>query len=248
MDSSMPAVERTIAVLEAVAAGRNGATVAELAAATAVPRATLYRILRVLSAHAFVVRAADGYLLGPGLQQLAARAPARDLADLAQPVMDRLCARIGESVKLVVRDGDRALTIAAAHSGNDSRIAVRIGMRLPLYVGASQRLLLSRAPQEIIESVLATPRRRHASGTIVSERALRADIARLRGERFADGASEGVEGVGAVAACVDDARGATVAVLVSVYIQPGKGIARLRAIREATIAAADELSRRLAAG
>jgi DNA-binding IclR family transcriptional regulator len=248
MDNSMPAVERAVAVLEALAGAPGGATVAQLAAATGVPRATLYRMLRVFSAHAFVARSAEGYVLGPGLRRLAASVPARDLPRIAQPVMDRLCARIGESVKLVVRNGTEALTIAAAHSGNDSRIAVRIGMRLPLYVGASQRLLLSRAPADVVDAVLAAPRRRHASGTIVAERALRSDVARLRGERCAIGASEGVEGVGAVAACVDDASGATVAALVSVYIQPGKGPARLRAIREATLAAADELSRQLAAG
>lgn len=245
MDKSMPALERTIAVLEELGKHAAGLPAPALAEATGVPRATLYRMLRVLSAHAFVARSPAGYVLGAGIGRLAARLPVRELAVLAQPVMDALCARIGESVKLVTRDGMDALTVAAAHSGIDARIAVRIGYRIPLYVGASQRLLLSRAPAEIVAAVLSAPRRRYASGTIIGARALRDDVARLRGERVAIGHSEGVEGVGAVAACVDDAAGATRAVLVSVFIQMGKSATRLREISDATTRAASDLSRLL---
>ena len=137
------------------------------------------------------------------------------------------------------------LTVAAAHSGNDARIAVRIGNRLPLYVGASQRLLLSRAPPEVVAAVLAAPRARVASGTITGARELRRNLAELATRRSVAGHSEGIEGVGAVAACVDDATGATRAVLVSVYVQAGKTAARLRELREATEAAAHGLSQLL---
>jgi DNA-binding IclR family transcriptional regulator len=248
MDKSMPALERAIAVLEELGKHAGGLPAPALAKLTGIPRATLYRMLRVLTAHAYVVQGPAGYVLGAGIGRLAARVPVREIAVLAQPIMDALCAQIGESVKLVARDGMDALTLAAAHSGNDARIAVRIGYRIPLYVGASQRLLLSRAPADIVAAVLSMPRRRVASGTITGARVLRADIERLRGERVAVGHSEGVEGVGAIAARVDDATGATRAVLVSVFIQMGKSAARLRQIRDATVAAAGELSHLLGGG
>ena len=245
MDSTTPALERALTVLDRLGENPQGLSAAELAAAAGVPRASLYRMLRVLAEREFVVAAVGGYRLGPAVTRLASRVAMRDLPALAQPLMDALCARTGESVKLVLREGTEAVTVAAAHSGNDARIAVRIGNRLPLYVGASQRLLLSRAPPEVVSAVLASPRARIASGTITGAREMRRSLAELATRRSVAGHSEGIEGVGAVAACVDDATGATRAVLVSVYVQAGKTAARLRELREATEAAAHGLSQLL---
>lgn len=245
MDKATPALERALTVLEWLAARPQGASAAAIAAATGVPRASLYRMLRVLARGSHVVATAQGYLLGPGIARLAAGVPARDLAALAQPVLDALCAAAGQSVKLVVRDGLEALTVAVANSACEARITVRIGTRMPLYVGASQRLLLSQAPQEVVAAVLAAPRRRHASGTIVAVRDLRRSLAELAGADVVTGYSEGIEGLGAVAARIVDAAGTTPAVLVCVYLQAGKSVAQLREIREATERAARALSRML---
>ena len=248
MDTSTPALERALTVLDRLGEQPQGLSAAALATAAGVPRASLYRMLRVLAAREYVVAVGGAYRLGPAVTRLAAKVSARDLPALAQPLMDALCAHTGESVKLVVREGTEAVTVAAAHSGNDARIAVRIGHRLPLYVGASQRLLLSRAPPEVVARVLAAPRLRFASGTITGARELRRNLALLARLRSVAGHSEGIEGVGAVAACVDDATGATRAVLVSVYIQAGKTATRLRELREATEATAQQLSRLLGGG
>ena len=185
MDSTTPALERALTVLDRLGENPQGLSAAELAAAAGVPRASLYRMLRVLAEREFVVAAVGGYRLGPAVTRLASRIAMRDLPALAQPLMDALCARTGESVKLVLREGTEAVTVAAAHSGNDARIAVRIGTRLPLYVGASQRLLLSRAPADVVAAVLAAPRARVASGTIAGARELRRNLAELaqRGAR-----------------------------------------------------------------
>lgn len=248
MDTTTPALERALTLLDRLGENPQGLSAAALADAAGVPRASLYRMLRALAAREYVVAIGGTYRLGPAVTRLAARISARDLPALAQPLMDALCARTGESVKVVVREGTEAVTVAAAHSGNDARIAVRIGTRLPLYVGASQRLLLSRAPADVVAQVLAAPRARVASGTITGARELRRNLAELAQQPSVAGHSEGIEGVGAVAACVDDATGATRAVLVSVYIQAGKTAARLRELREATEVTAQQLSRLLGRG
>ena len=64
---------------------------------------------------------------------------------------------------------------AADNSKHDSRIASRVGTRLPLYLGGTQRLLL--APEEICH-----------------------DLPRLRRDGWVGAHSEGVEGVGAFSA------------------------------------------------
>jgi len=69
----------------------------------------------------------------------------------------------------------------------------------------------------------------------------------LRDRTWAATESEGIEGIGAVAALIHDASGAAQAALVAVYIRGRKTTRRLREIRDATLRAGDEISQRLGA-
>ena len=248
---AIPALERGLDVLEHISASARGATAIELIEATRVPRATLYRIVAVLAARGLITAGATApprYVLGPALVRLARDAPPQvDLASIAQPIMNALATRLGETIKLVVRVETEALTIAISHSGNNVPILSRVGTRLPLYLGASQRLLLSRAPPSILDAVAKGPMERRASRTITTARLLRRDVKALRDRTWASTESEAIEGLGAVAALINDASGTAQAALVAVYICGKKSARRLREIREATIDAADEISQRLGA-
>ena len=249
--SSIPALERGLSVIEHIGASPSGATAAALIEAMGVPRATLYRIIAVLSARGMITAGRGRpprYFLGPALVRLAKGAPAQvDLASIAQPIMDGLAAGLGETIKLVVRVDAEALTIALSHSGNHLPILSSVGTRLPLHLGASQRLLLSRAPLEILDAVTRGPMEKRASRTICDPDELRREVDALRDRSFAETESEGVEGLGAIAALITDASGATQAALVAVYIRGKKSSRRLQEIRDATIQAAAEISRRLGA-
>lgn len=249
--SSIPALDRGLSVIEHIGASPSGATAASLIEVLGVPRATLYRIIAVLSARG-MISAGRGrpprYFLGPALVRLARGAPPQiDLASIAQPIMDGLAAGLGETIKLVVPVETDALTIALSHSGNHLPILSSVGTRLPLHLGASQRLLLSRAPLEILEAVTRGPMERRASRTICDPDELRREVDALRGRSVAETESEGVEGLGAIAALVTDASGTAQAALVAVYIRGKKSVRRLQEIRDATIQAAGEISRRLGA-
>ncbi|MBV7486965.1 IclR family transcriptional regulator [Bordetella sp. BOR01] len=251
MDNSMPALQRAIGVIEYLEQSPGGSDVASIAAATGVPRATLYRILRVLKAHGFVADAADQpgtVVLGSALARLGAQvASPRNLPSVAQSVMAALSERLGETVKLVVREGDEAVTLAVSQPTNDMHVASRIGGRLPLWLGASQRLLLAYAPQEVVDRVLAAPHQRRASNTITDAAQLRAELGTLRERGWACSVNEGVEGVGAAAAVVCGADGQVLAAVVAVYIYAGTQQARQEAIRIETIDAAAAISRSLGA-
>jgi DNA-binding IclR family transcriptional regulator len=249
--TAIPALERGLDVLEHLSASPLGATATELIEATRVPRATLYRIVAVLAARGLITAGPatpPRYVLGPALVRLARDAPPQiDLVSAAQQVMDALAASLGETIKLVVRVDTEALTIAISHSGNHVPILSKVGTRLPLHLGASQRLLLSRAPPAILEAVAKGPMERRASRTITNPRLLRREVKALRDRNWAATESEGIEGLGAVAALINDASGSAQAALVAVYIRGRKTTRRLREIRDATIQAAEEISRRLGA-
>jgi len=249
LDGDAPALRRGLALLRAIAARSDGATMSELAQAVVIPRATAYRLLRALVDEDFVA-AAPGttgrYVLGPAVEVLRGGASAGPrLEDIAAPVMEALAASLGETVKLVVRDGLEALTIAVSMPSRDSCLVARVGTRLPLHVGASQRLLLAHAPEAVREAVLAGPLARFTPRTLVSRARLRRECEILAGERTFQSQGEGIDGVGAATALVGRAGIEPRAALVSVYVYANRSATRRAATLRQTAAAADAITEAL---
>jgi DNA-binding IclR family transcriptional regulator len=246
VESAAPAVERTVLLLRLLGEQPQGLNTQQLAEITRTPRATLYRILGVLTAHGFVQQAEEGparYQLGPAVAKLGRQAPQpRNFVALAQPLMEHLAQTVRETVKLVVVDGLDALTLAVADTGLDARVTSRVGTRMPLYVGASQRLLLAHASPELQRHVLAQPLSARASRTLTDRQRLKASLDKLRVESWSQSHSEGIEGVGAAAALVRGARDIVLGAIVAVYLHKSKNAAQLRAIRDAVEATAREIS------
>lgn len=242
----MPGLERGLWVLNHLAAHPHGLAASAIGQASGVPKATLYRILGVLKAHGYVVTsdaAGAPLMLGPEIRRLAACMPRpTDLVEIAQPLMAQLSARLGETVKLVVREGREAVTVAVASAPHDSRISSRVGTRLPLHLGGSQRLLLAHAPADVIDATLAGPLERRASRTITDAATIRRGFATLRRDRYVSSHSEGVEGVGAFAAAIPGPDGSVATALVAIYVHAGKSPAQRADIRRAVLDVAGELT------
>lgn len=249
MDDSIPALDRAILLLELIEAAPDGITAATLLEQAKIPRTTLFRILRILCAKGFVAARGDDtrtYALGPALVRLAARVPVQDgLVAAAGPVMEALSAKVGQTVKLVVREGLETVSVAVREPAADAHIATRLGMRLPLNIGAGQRLLLAHAPAETQRAFLAGPLERRASDTLHRVTELRRDIAALRDLDSAIGGSEGNEGVGTVAALVHEPGRAVRAALIVLFILGGRSRREVEAYRLEVVAAAQALAARL---
>lgn len=233
-------------MLLAVAAAPAATSLHALADATATPRATAYRIVRTLMQHG-LLKAGPGrrgeVMLGPAAGLLGGVAtPERDLVSAARPVLERLALELGETVKLVVRDQLCALTVAVADTGLDGRVVSRTGTRVPLHIGASQRLLLAHAPAATVRAVLAGPLERRTSRTVVDGATLRSKLALLRRVDSEQSHGEGIEGIGAAACLVRGAGDVPLGALVAVYVHAGKGRAQLERIREAVVRAAGQVS------
>lgn len=244
-DAGTPALRRGLAILRALAAAPDGLSVAEIAHTVDAPRATLYRLLHTLVLEGFArpaPKTRGRYVATEVLSRLAGRGDGHDLVAIARPTMDALVATLDETVKLVVRDGLEALTLAVSLPARDSCIASRSGARLPLHVGGSQRLLLAHAPRDIRERVLAGPLRRVTARTIVSRRRLQAELDDLAVRRDVASHGEGVDGVGATTALVGRAGEEPRAALVVVYVYASQSSRKLAEIRRATRRAADRIT------
>ncbi|HTJ57685.1 MAG TPA: IclR family transcriptional regulator [Devosiaceae bacterium] len=216
--NGVPVLERAMDLLGILERSERGETIRELTVQLDLPRSTVYRILNTFSAHDIVRRNTSGaYLLGTRLLALAGRVrPAQasyDLVALATPFLQKLAEQTGEPCKLSLRDGDRALVIAAALGSHEYSPTPAAGTNYPLHAGAASKLILAHLPAEELEALLKGPLERFTSRTIVEPAKLKAELGRIRRQGFARDQGEHGASVHAIAAPVFEPGGGFVAAL-----------------------------------
>jgi IclR family acetate operon transcriptional repressor len=132
-------VERSLALLEALAREPQGIALAELAAELAVPKSACHRLLAELARNGYVrqLRPQGEYVLTIKLPALGlAFLGGAGIVDIAQPIIDRLARSSGELVRLALAEGDRLTFVAKAQGA-------RSGLRYDPDMGIDVRLSCS---------------------------------------------------------------------------------------------------------
>lgn len=213
-----PAVERMMAMLAELEKAPAGLTLKRLAERTGVTRSTVYRILNSLEAHG-MVRQVDGarFILGARLLSLASRVTptplGRDIAEKAQPHLDRLAMTLGESSKVSVYDRGVVLVVAAASGHNAYALHAAIGQHLPIHAGAGSKVLLASLPPGEIDRVLSGELKRFTDRTFIDPSALRAELELVRTRGWSRDGGEFAVSVNAYGAPIIDPSGQVVAAL-----------------------------------
>ena len=107
---------RAFQVLDFLAAQPDGASVADVARATGLPRATVTRLLGSLADEDAARRVAGAWRLGPRITQLAGGL-APPLPARAQPLLEELAATLGETAMLGVPEGAGGARVVAEAVG-----------------------------------------------------------------------------------------------------------------------------------
>ncbi|MEM1207660.1 MAG: helix-turn-helix domain-containing protein [Planctomycetota bacterium] len=155
--AGVPAVARAIRVLEAVREGPAG-SVQQVARAAGVAVTSCFRILNTLEQHRWVARTgtrSGGYSLSVGLlPYVEAFRPYDELRAAARPALDQLAASLGLSVKLSVRVGWEAMTLARAEPPDGMVVASASGARFAVVLGATGGALLSLLDDAEVEAAI----------------------------------------------------------------------------------------------
>jgi IclR family acetate operon transcriptional repressor len=129
-------LERTLGILEYLAANAEGVPMASIADHLAIPRSAAHRLLADLSRCGYVrqTRRHGDYVLTTKLVSLGlSYLSSSGIVDIAQPLLDRLAETSGELVRLSVVDGERLTWVARAQG------AVR-GLRYDPDMGSDAKL------------------------------------------------------------------------------------------------------------
>lgn len=243
----VPVIDRMMDVLHLLERAEGRPSVRDLAIGSGVPRSTVYRILNTLEAHGVVVRAGSdgGYQLGSRLVALAGRVPQggewQRLAEAALPWLQRVASSTGETAKLSVLDAEAALCVAVAQGSGRYAVAATTGARFPLHAGAASKVLLAAMEAPARDAVLQAPLESFTPRTITDPRLLRAQLARIRRQGWAEDTGEHGISVRAVAAPVRNGEGRCVAAL-SIAHFTDRPASNRQLYREAVVQAAASLS------
>jgi DNA-binding IclR family transcriptional regulator len=236
----------------AASASGGGATTAALARACGLPVATAARLLATLSDEGFVERTPDGagWTLGIPLVRLARAAdPDRALVAAARPVLEDLADAAGESAALAVaRAGPAMDVIAQADGPGLLGVSDWVGRDFPLHASAPGKLVLAELDDDALAAWAARVRpERFTRRTITSVRGLRAELAAIRAQGYAELDGELEPELASLAVTVRGASGAAVA-FIGVSGPGGRLDARRRrALLGPLRAAGQRLERALAA-
>ncbi len=183
-----PAIERMVAILDELERAPNGLGLKRLTEKTGVTRSTVYRILNSLLAHGIVRQLeSSDYVLGRRLLSLAdavVSPTAGRLAEIAQPHLDVVARRLGETAKVSVYDRGQVLVVAIAAGSLSHALHAVVGEHLPIHAGGGSKALLAGLPESDLERVLSRPLTRFTERTITDPARLREEITKVREQGF----------------------------------------------------------------
>lgn len=203
------AIARAVHAL-AVLAEEPGLGLADLAARTGVPKATLAGILNTLAAHDWLLLDSGSglYRLGYAwLRYADARRGQSGIRERALPIMRRIRDALDETVILSLKVGDRRVHLDYIESTQSVRRIAQPGHEAPLHVGAAGLVLLAGLDEAGIGSYLSRARE------TVDAAAIRRAVAEVKRDGYAVAAGTVSADTAAVAAPVRTYNGETVASL-----------------------------------
>ena len=250
MTATVRSAARVLDLLEHLAGRTGGAALSETSEALGLPKSSTLMLLRTLLARGYVSRDPDDrYRLNETFRThgfgWGGHRHARLIA-LAEPVMERLCETVGETVLLGAAEAGAVKILAKAVARQNIRYDVDLAIPSPFYCTAMGRVLVAFSPEAQQEAMLtAVPRVKLTPATVTRIEALRTIVAGVRESGVAIVEEEYALGGTGIAAPIFASDG-TIAATLDIGCVTPRFLAKRAAILAALVEAAQHLTRNLA--
>jgi len=210
-------VTRAAQILELISLSSDGLTHTEVAETLSIPKSSLSALLGNLVALEYLSLdpISKRYTLGPHILVLAGRyLDNLDLARIAQPFIEQLSIKTGESASFNIMSGPDILVVAKKNFPHPLRRSLQIGERAPIYATASGKAILAyRSDEEIEEYLSSVDLYPITKKTINDPEALRRQLKEIRAGGLGYCREEVHEDTTAIAAPIFDRNGESVAAI-----------------------------------
>jgi len=209
------ALGKGMTVLSAILTAPKPPSLNDIAERTALPRPTVFRVVKQLEETLMITRAPDGdkYLVGPNLMSLATDAMSAFMhASPVRAILSGLVHEIGETCNLGVLDRDSVVYIDRVECSWPLRLQMGVGTHVSMHATALGKLLVAHLPTRSRRRIIrASPLEKFTDFTITDPKLLEAEFKQIRRQGYARNSEENTIGIIGVAVPVFDARNRVVA-------------------------------------
>jgi IclR family transcriptional regulator, pca regulon regulatory protein len=212
---SLQSLERGLAVLQVFSAERSALTLSDVARLAGITRATARRILLTLEKLGHVRSDGRLFSLTPRVLTLGwAYLSSLNIWEVAQPLMQELSEKTGESCSIATLDLPEVVNVAHVATRRIVNVALGVGLRLPVHATCMGRVLLAGLPERSFEAYLAGAELERLTPQTIVDRALLARAVQTTREQGWTLSDQELEvGLRSVAAPIFGADGTTVAAM-----------------------------------
>ena len=188
-DSPSVAVERALAILEAVAPESDGLTNAAISRKLQIPKSSASYILRTLEKQGYLTRNPETGKYRVGLKVLSLSRGALtgiDVREVALPIMRHLMEKTNLTCHLAILDGPDAVYIEKVEPHGFIKMDTWVGRRMRVHATSVGKTLVAHVPEERLEKILAERgMEKRTTKTITTLPRLLKDLEKVRQQGYA---------------------------------------------------------------
>ncbi|MGA8763780.1 MAG: IclR family transcriptional regulator [Candidatus Sulfotelmatobacter sp.] len=188
-ESPSVAVERALAMLEAVAQESEGLSNAAISRKLQIPKSSASYILRTLEKQGYLARDPDSGKYRVGLKILSLSRGALsglDVREVALPIMRHLMEKTHLTCHLAILDGSDAVYIEKVEAQGFIRMDTWVGRRMRVHTTSVGKALAAYIPEERLEKILAERgMEKRTAKTITTIPRLLKDLEKVRQQGYA---------------------------------------------------------------
>lgn len=199
------AVGRALAIFDAFDAEHTALSLQEIGERIKMPKTTAFRLVNTLEKSGFLIRMDNQqYCLSLKLARLGGMVRSTlSVRDVARPVMFEVNEQTHETVTLNTIVGTERMVVEVVDTPSPLMSMARQGQHMPLWLGASSRILMAFMEPEEVDKVIKA----NAGGQPVDRAALDRELARFKRQGYAITRGQRVPGLTAIAVPIFDIEG-----------------------------------------
>lgn len=236
-------------VLEFIAESGRDVSLTEVANTLGMPKTTVFRYLKTLTAVMFLSHdpSRDRYGIGTRFRDIARiDSSMHRLKQIAVPIMRELNQSFNETINLgVVSDGE-IVYIEIVESTRSLRMQARIGSRDPLHTTALGKAILAHLNEIRRESLLSKGLSELTYRSIIDRRALDRQLLEIRTHGYSEEISENEEGAMCIAVPILDAFSYPIAAISLAAFEQRRSDELMESTRKALLAAGRRITEQMA--
>lgn len=209
--SRVQSIDRSVAIMECFSENKRELKLSEIACMVDLNKSTVHGILNTLKHHGFIDQDEITQKYRLGIRFIVYGdlvVNSMNITNIAYPVIERVCEKIEETVHIAVLDGSDVVYIEKKECNKSIKTSTKIGARVPAYVTADGRIILSYLEKEKLKDLLPRNFKKLTPNTITDKHELLKILSEIKQKGYSIDYEETVQGLVCVAAPIFDYSGA----------------------------------------